>query len=170
MGIASLATRQEIVEVKAVDDMGTLQKYVIAIPECDNVANPNSCPGVNGCVIEPEVDLLFILIVESYFRQDSSVESKMWPLKSTLNFEYSGLSIVLYIPGEYWLGSKRLKKGMTYFLPCINDDMALHFLNIRNTLCIGCPLLFLQSPLTSIMLSENSRHLRCIPRICKKIS
>ena len=72
MGIASLATRQEIVKVKTMDDICVIQKYVIAIPECDNVANLNACPGVNGCVIEPEVDLLLILIVESYFGQDSS--------------------------------------------------------------------------------------------------
>ena len=95
MGIASLATRQEVVEVKAVDDIGTLQKYVIAILECDDVANPNSCPGMNGRVIEPEVDLLLILMVKSYFGQDSCTKSKMWPLESTLNFEYGGLSIVL---------------------------------------------------------------------------
>ena len=95
MGITSLATRQKIVEVEAVDDIGALQKYVIAILECDNVADPNSCPGVNGRIIEPEVDLLLVLMVESYFGQDSCTKSKVWPLKSTLNFEYSGLSIVL---------------------------------------------------------------------------
>jgi hypothetical protein len=108
MGIASLATRQEIVEVMAVDDIGMLQKYVIAILECDNVANPNSCPGVNDCVIEPEVDLLLILIVESYFGQDSCTKSEMWPFKSTLNFEYGGLNIVLL--DQLNIGSKRLKK------------------------------------------------------------
>ena len=108
MGIASLATRQEIVEVKAVDDIGALQKYVIAIPECDNVANTNSCPSVNGRVIEPEVDLLLILIVESYFGQDSCAKRKMWPFESTLNFEYGGLNIVLL--EQVNIGGKRLTK------------------------------------------------------------
>ena len=95
MWITSLTTRQEIVEVKAVDDIGTLQKYVIAFPECYDVANPNSCPGVNGCVIEPEVDLLLLWMVESYFGQDSCTKSKVGPLKPALNFEYGGLNIVL---------------------------------------------------------------------------
>ena len=162
MGIAPLATRKEIVEVQAVDDIGALQKYVIAIPECDDVVDPNSCPGVNGRVIEPEVENLLILMVESYFGQDSSTKSKMRPLKSTLNFEYGGLSIVLL---EQVNISSKTKKGMTYILPCINDDVALHFLNICDTLCIGSPLLFLQSLLTCIMLSENGRHLRCVPWI-----
>ena len=107
MGIATLATRQEIVEVKAVDNIGTLQKYVIAIPECDDVANPNSCPGVNGRVIEPEADFLLVLMVESYFRQDSCTKSEVRPLKSTLNFKYGGLNIVLE---QVNIGSKRLKK------------------------------------------------------------
>jgi hypothetical protein len=44
---------------------------------------------------------LFILMVESYFGQDSYTKSKMWPLKSTLNFEYSGLNIVLFRIDEY---------------------------------------------------------------------
>ena len=60
MGIAFLATRQEVVEVKAVVDISALQKYVIALPECDNVTDVNRCPGVNACVIEPEVDILLI--------------------------------------------------------------------------------------------------------------
>ena len=139
-----------------------LQKYVIVIPECDNVGNPNACPGVNvnGCVIEPEVDLLLILIVESYFGQDSSIKRKVWPFKSTLNFEYSVLSIVLLY--QVNTGSKRLKKGMAYFLPCINDDMALHLLNVCNMICISCPLLFLQSPLMCIVLNENGCDLRCM--------
>ena len=108
IGITSLATRQEIVEVKTVDDILVLQKYVIAIPECDNVANPNSCPSVNGGVIEPEVDLLLIFIVESYFGQDSCTKSKMGPFKSTLNFEYGGLDIVLL--HQVNIGSKNTKK------------------------------------------------------------
>jgi hypothetical protein len=114
MGIASLATRKEIVEVQAVDDIGVLQKYVIAIPECDDVVDPNSCPGVNGRVIEPEVDNLLVLIVESYFGQDSCTKSKMWPLKSTLNFEYGGLSIVL-LEQVNIAGSKTKKRNDILF-------------------------------------------------------
>jgi hypothetical protein len=107
MGIASLAPRQEIVEIKAVDDFNVFQKYVMAIPECDDVANTNGCPGVNRCIIEPEVDLFLVLMVESYFRQDSCTKSKMRPLKSTLNFEYGSLSIVLILE-QVKIGSKRL--------------------------------------------------------------
>ena len=58
---------------------------------------------------------------------------------------------------------------MAYFLPCINDDMALHLLNVCNMLCISCLLLFLQSPLTCIVLGENGCHLRCMPWIFIKI-
>lgn len=168
MGIAFLATRQEVVKVKAVDDTSALQKYVIALPECDNVTDANRRPSVNACVIEPEVDILLILIVESYFRQDSGTKSEMRPFKSTLNFEYGGLNIVLL--HQVNIGSKNTKKKeKTYFLPCINDNMALHFLNVCDTLRISCPPLFLQSLLTCIMLSENSGHLRCMSWICKKI-
>ena len=159
MRFTPLASREEIIKVEAVDDISSLQEYVIAIPKCDNVANLNSCPGMNGRVVEPELDLLLILMAKTHFRQNCCTENKMRPLEPTLNFKHGGLVVVLskYINISTKTAAKEW--GISYLLPCINDDVALGFLDVCNTLSICCPSLFLPSLLTRVVLSENSSHL-----------
>jgi hypothetical protein len=67
---------------------------VITIPECDDVANANGRPGMNGRVVESELDLL-IFLVKAYFGENCRSESKMWPLEPALNLKYSRLNIIL---------------------------------------------------------------------------
>lgn len=69
MRLALLTPREKRVELEAPSDISLLQEYVITILEGDNVADPNSCPGANGCVIEPKLKL-FVFMVKAHFGEN----------------------------------------------------------------------------------------------------
>ena len=65
MRLVLLTPREKSVELEAPSDISLLHEYTIAILQGDNVADPNSCPGANGCVIEPKLKL-FIFMVKAH--------------------------------------------------------------------------------------------------------
>lgn len=58
MGLGLLASREEVIKVLTLDNIMSLQEYVITVLESDDVANSNFHPGVDSLVVDLEPCLL----------------------------------------------------------------------------------------------------------------